>query len=151
MSSGCTLGTFAECCILKWVLQRQALRFTPSWAEKLSNVQKLNGHEGCVNRLAWSEDGSLLASGSDDRQVAVHLYLTERAYRHSDDLALLWYLTTVPILDRCYSGHIQTQTKALWHYRQSMQQISLVSNSCPAPVTARSSLVQWTTQSCCTT
>ncbi len=69
--------------ILKWVLQRQALRFTPSWAEKLSNVKKLNGHEGCVNRLAWSEDGSLLASGSDDRQVASHLDLAERAYRHS--------------------------------------------------------------------
>ena len=67
----------------KWVLQRQALRFTPSWAEKLSNVKKLNGHEGCVNRLAWSEDGRLLASGSDDRQVASHLYLAEHAYKHS--------------------------------------------------------------------
>jgi len=65
------------------VLQRQALRFTPSWAEKLSNVKKLNGHEGCVNRLAWSEDGRLLASGSDDRQVASHLYLAEHAYKHS--------------------------------------------------------------------
>ncbi|KAL0048474.1 hypothetical protein WJX82_004068 [Trebouxia sp. C0006] len=54
--------------------QRQALRFTPSWAEKLSNVKKLNGHEGCVNRLAWSEDGRLLASGSDDRQVLLWSY-----------------------------------------------------------------------------
>lgn len=68
---------------LKCVLQRQALRFTPSWAEKLSNVKKLNGHDGCVNRLAWSEDGSLLASGSDDRQVASHLCLAKRACRHS--------------------------------------------------------------------
>ncbi|KAL0042807.1 hypothetical protein WJX79_000477 [Trebouxia sp. C0005] len=54
--------------------QRQALRFTPSWAKKLSNVNKLYGHEGCVNRLAWSEDGSLLASGSDDRQVLLWSY-----------------------------------------------------------------------------
>lgn len=27
------------------------------------------GHSGCVNRLAWNETGSLLASGSDDRRV----------------------------------------------------------------------------------
>ena len=29
----------------------------------------LRGHTGCVNRLAWNEAGTLLASASDDRQV----------------------------------------------------------------------------------
>ena len=29
------------------------------------------GHEGCVNCLEWSEDGSLLASASDDCSVRV--------------------------------------------------------------------------------
>ncbi|KAJ3240924.1 hypothetical protein HDU81_002427 [Chytriomyces hyalinus] len=30
---------------------------------------KLNGHHGCVNSLAWSNDGSLLVSGSDDLRL----------------------------------------------------------------------------------
>ncbi|TPX78338.1 hypothetical protein CcCBS67573_g00369 [Chytriomyces confervae] len=30
---------------------------------------KLNGHSGCVNSLAWSNDGSLLVSGSDDLRL----------------------------------------------------------------------------------
>lgn len=29
----------------------------------------LAGHTGCVNRLAWNQDGSMLASASDDCQV----------------------------------------------------------------------------------
>ena len=36
-------------------------------------------HDGCVNRLAWNEDGSLLASGSDDRQVVSGITLTALA------------------------------------------------------------------------
>jgi len=31
----------------------------------------LEGHTGCVNRLAWSADGHYLASGSDDRNIQV--------------------------------------------------------------------------------
>ncbi|KAI8828480.1 WD40-repeat-containing domain protein [Chytriomyces cf. hyalinus JEL632] len=31
--------------------------------------EKLNGHSGCVNSLAWSNDGSLLVSGSDDLRL----------------------------------------------------------------------------------
>ena len=33
----------------------------------LSWVSTLGGHSGCVNRLAWSDEGSVLASVSDDR------------------------------------------------------------------------------------
>lgn len=29
----------------------------------------LDAHQGCVNRLAWNEEGTRLASGSDDRKV----------------------------------------------------------------------------------
>jgi WD40 repeat protein len=39
-------------------------------AEKLTLEASLHGHQGCVNRLAWNEDGSLLASASDDCQVS---------------------------------------------------------------------------------
>jgi WD40 repeat protein len=38
-------------------------------ARKLELSAVLNGHTGCVNRLAWNQDGSLLASASDDCQV----------------------------------------------------------------------------------
>lgn len=38
-------------------------------ARKLEISTVLNGHTGCVNRLAWNQDGSLLASASDDCQV----------------------------------------------------------------------------------
>jgi WD40 repeat protein len=38
-------------------------------ARKLEISTVLHGHTGCVNRLAWNQDGSLLASASDDCQV----------------------------------------------------------------------------------
>ena len=44
-------------------------RFNEVFARKLSVENVLQGHEGCVNRLAWNEDGTILASGSDDRRV----------------------------------------------------------------------------------
>ena len=43
--------------------------FTEPLARTLGLEATLRGHRGCVNRLAWSQDGTLLASGSDDRQV----------------------------------------------------------------------------------
>lgn len=41
----------------------------PAVASKLALEKVLDGHDGCVNRLAWNEDGSMLASASDDCQV----------------------------------------------------------------------------------
>lgn len=35
----------------------------------LGCAQQLNGHEGCVNRCAWSDDGTMLASVSDDTKL----------------------------------------------------------------------------------
>jgi WD and tetratricopeptide repeat-containing protein 1 len=41
----------------------------PGLARKLCLSGVLAGHSGCVNRLAWNQDGSMLASASDDCQV----------------------------------------------------------------------------------
>lgn len=43
--------------------------FPPHFARYITLQHKLEGHSGCVNRLAWNHDGSLLASGSDDKRV----------------------------------------------------------------------------------
>jgi hypothetical protein len=43
--------------------------FSEALARKLQLDRVLHGHAGCVNRLAWNEDGSMLASGSDDLRV----------------------------------------------------------------------------------
>ncbi|CAG9464325.1 unnamed protein product [Pedinophyceae sp. YPF-701] len=45
------------------------LNFNAQVARHLGETSVLEGHGGCVNRLAWNEDGSLLASGSDDTSV----------------------------------------------------------------------------------
>jgi hypothetical protein len=50
--------------------------FTEPLARTLGLEATLRGHRGCVNRLAWSQDGTLLASGSDDRQVLRSLTCT---------------------------------------------------------------------------
>ncbi|KZS97694.1 WD40 repeat-like protein [Sistotremastrum niveocremeum HHB9708] len=37
--------------------------------EHLDLVNELEGHEGCVNALCWSADGSILLSGGDDQTI----------------------------------------------------------------------------------
>jgi WD40 repeat protein len=37
--------------------------------QSLRRTDVLEGHDGCVNRLAWNESGSMLASASDDLKV----------------------------------------------------------------------------------
>eukprot|EP00923_Selenidium_pygospionis_P012014 GHVN01020486.1.p1 GENE.GHVN01020486.1~~GHVN01020486.1.p1 ORF type:complete len:1431 (+),score=217.95 GHVN01020486.1:66-4358(+) len=39
--------------------------------KRLTQSVVLEGHQGCVNRLAWSENGEFLASGSDDKRVLI--------------------------------------------------------------------------------
>ena len=34
-------------------------------------MHQLSGHHGCVNSLGWSQEGVLLASGSDDTKICV--------------------------------------------------------------------------------
>ncbi|TGZ79964.1 WD40 repeat-like protein [Ascodesmis nigricans] len=42
------------------------------WVEDLDIVGELRGHNGCINALQWSRDGSLLATGSDDHRVNIY-------------------------------------------------------------------------------
>lgn len=44
-------------------------QFHEGLARRLALERVLEGHEGCVNRLAWNNAGTCLASGSDDRKV----------------------------------------------------------------------------------
>ena len=46
------------------------------WVKRLRFAHELKAHAGCVNRLCWNDDGSLLASASDDCNVAI--------WRHAD-------------------------------------------------------------------
>jgi DDB1- and CUL4-associated factor 8 len=36
---------------------------------RLRNDKKLEKHQGCVNTVSFSSDGSIIASGSDDRNI----------------------------------------------------------------------------------
>ena len=44
---------------------------TSASIDRLGLEATLEGHEGCVNCIQWSEDGQFLASGSDDYKVIV--------------------------------------------------------------------------------
>ena len=44
---------------------------TRGFIDRLGLKHQLHGHEGCVNCIQWSENGELLASGSDDVKVMV--------------------------------------------------------------------------------
>ncbi|XP_055338801.1 WD and tetratricopeptide repeats protein 1-like [Paramacrobiotus metropolitanus] len=46
-------------------------QFTDDLVARLGLSGELRGHEGCVNCLEWSQDGSLLASGSDDCKIRI--------------------------------------------------------------------------------
>ncbi|KAJ8330836.1 hypothetical protein QVD99_001340 [Batrachochytrium dendrobatidis] len=57
------------------IIYRQTIQSSPSLLSKLTLTQRLVAHDGCVNTLSWSEDGSLLLSGSDDTHIALWRYL----------------------------------------------------------------------------
>ncbi|KAM5441929.1 hypothetical protein MferCBS31731_003192 [Microsporum ferrugineum] len=48
-----------------------------AWIDDLDIVNELGGHNGCVNALAWSNSGKLLASGSDDKHLNIFSYQPE--------------------------------------------------------------------------
>lgn len=47
------------------------------WIQDMDIVNELEGHTGCVNALSWSRSGRLLASGSDDHRINIHVYHPE--------------------------------------------------------------------------
>ncbi|XP_039050020.1 WD and tetratricopeptide repeats protein 1-like isoform X2 [Hibiscus syriacus] len=50
------------------------LQMHSSLIRRLSMEQELEGHQGCVNAVAWNSDGSLLISGSDDERINIWSY-----------------------------------------------------------------------------
>ncbi|KAG2497866.1 hypothetical protein HYH03_004132 [Edaphochlamys debaryana] len=52
----------------------RGLHFPQHYAAKLRVEHTLQGHNGCVNRMSWNADGSLLVSGSDDRRAIIWHY-----------------------------------------------------------------------------
>ncbi|XP_039050019.1 WD and tetratricopeptide repeats protein 1-like isoform X1 [Hibiscus syriacus] len=51
-----------------------SLQMHSSLIRRLSMEQELEGHQGCVNAVAWNSDGSLLISGSDDERINIWSY-----------------------------------------------------------------------------
>mmetsp|Transcript_4084 Transcript_4084/g.10439 ORF Transcript_4084/g.10439 Transcript_4084/m.10439 type:complete len:576 (-) Transcript_4084:1243-2970(-) len=63
-----------ECGISKMKKEQRRLHMATAFLRKLNLASELEGHTGCVNRLCWNESGSLLASGSDDKNVILWHY-----------------------------------------------------------------------------
>lgn len=53
-----------------------------SLIQRLSLEKELEGHQGCVNAIAWNSKGSLLISGSDDTRINIWSY-TNKKLLHS--------------------------------------------------------------------
>ncbi|XVE95216.1 hypothetical protein REPUB_Repub02eG0076900 [Reevesia pubescens] len=51
-----------------------SLQMHSSLIRRLSLEQELEGHQGCVNAVAWNSNGSLLISGSDDARINIWSY-----------------------------------------------------------------------------
>ncbi|KAH9546562.1 hypothetical protein CY35_12G103000 [Sphagnum magellanicum] len=53
---------------------RRALQMHSSLVQRLDLHKVMDGHQGCVNSLAWNAQGTLLISGSDDTRVILWDY-----------------------------------------------------------------------------
>ncbi|KAM1180690.1 hypothetical protein ACFX13_020073 [Malus domestica] len=58
------------------------LQMHSSLVRRLSQERELEGHQGCVNSIAWNSNGSLLMSGSDDTRINIWSY-SSRKLLHS--------------------------------------------------------------------
>ena len=65
--------------------------YNEAFARKLSVDELLEGHEGCVNRVCWSQDGNFLASASDDRKVSFYGCFPTSAVRVQSELPSCCY------------------------------------------------------------
>ncbi|XP_060199008.1 protein ALTERED SEED GERMINATION 2 isoform X1 [Lycium barbarum] len=50
------------------------LQMHSSLVERMALERELEGHQGCVNAIAWNSKGSLLISGSDDTKMNIWSY-----------------------------------------------------------------------------
>ncbi|XP_038717662.1 WD and tetratricopeptide repeats protein 1 isoform X2 [Tripterygium wilfordii] len=54
------------------------LQMHSSLIRRLSQEAELEGHQGCVNSVAWNSKGSLLISGSDDARMNIWSYSSRK-------------------------------------------------------------------------
>ncbi|KAG2692462.1 hypothetical protein I3843_08G054500 [Carya illinoinensis] len=59
-----------------------SLQMHSSFIRRLSLEKVMEGHQGCVNSVAWNAKGSLLISGSDDTRLNIWSY-SSRSLLHS--------------------------------------------------------------------
>ncbi|PIA56282.1 hypothetical protein AQUCO_00700547v1 [Aquilegia coerulea] len=59
----------------------QGLQMHSSLVQRLSLEKELEGHQGCVNAVAWNSKGSLLVSGSDDTRINIWSYSSKKLLR----------------------------------------------------------------------
>ncbi|BFG19391.1 hypothetical protein CerSpe_056640 [Prunus speciosa] len=55
-----------------------SLQMHSSLVRRLSQERELEGHQGCVNSIAWNSRGSLLISGSDDTRINIWNYASRK-------------------------------------------------------------------------
>ncbi|KAL6180033.1 hypothetical protein ACLB2K_046702 [Fragaria x ananassa] len=55
-----------------------SLQMHSSLVRRLSPETELEGHQGCVNSIAWNSSGSLLISGSDDTRINIWSYSRQK-------------------------------------------------------------------------
>ncbi|KAK4359123.1 hypothetical protein RND71_021352 [Anisodus tanguticus] len=56
----------------------QGLQMHSSLVERMALERELEGHQGCVNAIAWNSKGSLLISGSDDTRMNIWSYSSHK-------------------------------------------------------------------------
>ncbi|XP_048331890.1 protein ALTERED SEED GERMINATION 2 isoform X1 [Ziziphus jujuba] len=59
-----------------------SLHMHSSLVRRLSQEKELEGHQGCVNAIAWNSTGTLMISGSDDTRINIWSY-SGRSLLHS--------------------------------------------------------------------
>lgn len=78
-------------------LIRNRLHAAPQFIDRLELEATLEGHNGCVNCIEWSENGQLLASVSDDQHLMIwnpfkHHRLTDIATPHHNNIFSVKFL-----------------------------------------------------------
>ncbi|KAF5185962.1 Ddb1- and cul4-associated factor [Thalictrum thalictroides] len=56
----------------------RGLQMHSSLVQRLSLEKELEGHQGCVNAIAWNSKGSMLVSGSDDTRINIWSYSSKK-------------------------------------------------------------------------
>lgn len=78
-------------------LIKNRLHTAPQFIERLELEATLEGHNGCVNCIEWSEDGQYLASVSDDQHLMIwdpfkHTRLTDISTPHHNNIFSVKFL-----------------------------------------------------------